>query len=264
MKVGEGTRKSEFLAEQNPMSNVKKVVGVISGKGGVGKSLVTSMLATLMNRKGYRTAILDADITGPSIPKHFGIDQQAEGGEQGILPVISKTGINIMSINFLLKNTTDPVVWRGPIIAGAIKQFWSDVMWGDIDYMFVDLPPGTGDAPLTIFQSLPVSGVIIVTSPQALVSMIVEKAVKMAEMMDIPILGLVENMSYLKCPDCESKIEVFGKSHINEIAHTYNIKVLAKIPMDVGLSSIVDQGLIEKFQGDWLGNMIDILEKVEV
>ncbi len=254
---------SRFLVEQNSMSNIKKVIGIISGKGGVGKSLITSMMATLMNRKGYRTAVLDADITGPSIPKAFGIQQQAEGIEQGILPVVSKTGISIMSINFLLKNTTDPVVWRGPIIAGAIKQFWSDVIWGDIDFMFVDLPPGTGDAPLTIFQSLPVDGVIIVTSPQALVSMIVSKAVKMAQLMDIPILAMVENMSYLQCPDCGTKINVFGESHIQEIAKTYNIDVSAKLPIDIRLSSIVDQGLIEDFQGNWLDGIVDILEKME-
>lgn len=254
---------SRFLVEQNSMSNIKKVIGIISGKGGVGKSLITSMMATLMNRKGYRTAVLDADITGPSIPKAFGIQQQAECIEQGILPVVSKTGISIMSINFLLKNTTDPVVWRGPIIAGAIKQFWSDVIWGDIDFMFVDLPPGTGDAPLTIFQSLPVDGVIIVTSPQALVSMIVSKAVKMAQLMDIPILAMVENMSYLQCPDCGTKINVFGESHIQEIAKTYNIDVSAKLPIDIRLSSIVDQGLIEDFQGNWLDGIVDILEKME-
>lgn len=254
---------SRFLVEQNSMSNIKKVIGIISGKGGVGKSLITSMMATLMNRKGYRTAVLDADITGPSIPKAFGIQQQAEGIEQGILPVVSKTGISIMSINFLLKNTTDPVVWRGPIIAGAIKQFWSDVIWGDIDFMFMDLPPGTGDAPLTIFQSLPVDGVIIVTSPQALVSMIVSKAVKMAQLMDIPILAMVENMSYLQCPDCGTKINVFGESHIQEIAKTYNIDVSAKLPIDIRLSSIVDQGLIEDFQGNWLDGIVDILEKME-
>lgn len=221
------------------------------------------MLAVLMNRKGYRTAVLDADITGPSIPKAFGIQQQAQGIEQGILPVVSKTGISIMSINFLLQNTTDPVVWRGPIIAGVIKQFWSDVIWGDIDFMFVDLPPGTGDAPLTIFQSLPVDGVIIVTSPQALVSMIVSKAVKMAQLMNVPILGMVENMSYLKCPDCGTRVNVFGESHIQEIAETYNIDVLAELPIDIKLSSMVDQGLVEDFQGNWLDSIVDILKKME-
>ncbi|NMB37947.1 MAG: Mrp/NBP35 family ATP-binding protein [Firmicutes bacterium] len=263
MKGSQEQQSSSFLVEQNAMSNVKKVIGIVSGKGGVGKSLITSMLAVLMNRKGYRTAVLDADITGPSIPKAFGIQQQAQGIEQGILPVVSKTGISIMSINFLLQNTTDPVVWRGPIIAGVIKQFWSDVIWGDIDFMFVDLPPGTGDAPLTIFQSLPVDGVIIVTSPQALVSMIVSKAVKMAQLMNVPILGMVENMSYLKCPDCGTRVNVFGESHIQEIAETYNIDVLAELPIDIKLSSMVDQGLVEDFQGNWLDSIVDILKKME-
>jgi len=263
MKGSQEQQSSSFLVEQNAMSNVKKVIGIVSGKGGVGKSLITSMLAVLMNRKGYRTAVLDADITGPSIPKAFGIQQQAQGIEQGILPVVSKTGISIMSINFLLQNTTDPVVWRGPIIAGVIKQFWSDVIWGDIDFMFVDLPPGTGDAPLTIFQSLPVDGVIIVTSPQALVSMIVSKAVKMAQLMNVPILGMVENMSYLKCPDCGTRVNVFGESHIQEIAETYNIDVLAELPIDIKLPSMVDQGLVEDFQGNWLDSIVDILKKME-
>lgn len=198
-----------FLAEPHPMSSIKKIIGVVSGKGGVGKSLVTELLAVGMNRRGKKTGILDADITGPSIPKAFGLDQKANGNDQGILPATTKTGIDIMSINLLLENTSDPVIWRGPVIAGAVKQFYTDVVWADIDTMFVDMPPGTGDVPLTVFQSLPVDGIIVVTSPQELVSMIVEKAVKMARMMNIPILGIVENMSYAECPDCGRKINVF-------------------------------------------------------
>ena len=240
--------KSEFLEALNPASSVKKVIGVVSGKGGVGKSLVTSMMAVSMNRKGRKTAILDADITGPSIPMAFGI------GNEGVmtspdgklmLPARSMEGVEIMSANLLLDKDTDPVIWRGPVIAGAVKQFWSETLWQDIDYMFVDMPPGTGDVPLTVFQSLPVDGIIVVTSPQDLVSMIVGKAVKMAKMMNIPVLGIVENYSYLACPDCGKHISVFGESHIDEVAAHYELPVLAKLPIDPKLAAAVDAGKIE-------------------
>ncbi|NLJ40403.1 MAG: Mrp/NBP35 family ATP-binding protein [Clostridiales bacterium] len=253
--------KADFSVEANELSNIKKVIGVISGKGGVGKSLVTSLLAVAMNREGYNTAILDADVTGPSIPKAFGINKKATGNELGMFPGKSKTGINIMSINMLLENETDPVVWRGPIISGTVKQFWSDVIWGDVDYMFIDMPPGTGDVPLTVFQSIPVDGIIIVTSPQELVSMIVAKAVKMTEMMKIPIVGIVENMSYFKCPDCDSKHLIFGESHIEDIAARHNLEVLARIPIDPKLARACDRGMIELFEGDWADNMVKVLEK---
>ncbi len=253
----------DFLEKPHELSNIKKVIGVVSGKGGVGKSLVTSILAASMNRKGYNTAILDADITGPSIPKAFGIEEKARANKLGWFPVKSNTGINIMSINLLVENDTDPVVWRGPIIASAVKQFWTDVIWGDIDYMFVDMPPGTGDVPLTVFQSLPVDGIIIVTSPQELVSMIVSKAVKMAEMMNIPIIGLVENMSYLKCPDCGKEIKVFGDSHIDEIAEEHNINLIAKMPIDPQLASSCDNGSIETFEVNYLDSITKILEEME-
>lgn len=249
-----------FLAEPHPMSSIKKIIGVVSGKGGVGKSLVTELLAVGMNRRGRKTGILDADITGPSIPKAFGLDQKAHGNDQGILPATTKTGIDIMSINLLLENTSDPVIWRGPVIAGAVKQFYTDVVWADIDTMFVDMPPGTGDVPLTVFQSLPVDGIIVVTSPQELVSMIVEKAVKMARMMNIPILGIVENMSYAECPDCGRKINVFGKSHINEIALSHGLSVLGRLPIDPALAAMVDAGDIENFDKDWLTPALDAIE----
>jgi Mrp family chromosome partitioning ATPase len=242
------------------MSNIKKVIGIVSGKGGVGKSLVTSLMAVTMNRRGFHSAILDADITGPSIPKAFGLKKKAVGNEMGLFPVKSNSGIDVMSINLLLNNETDPVVWRGPIIAGTVKQFWSDVIWNDVDYMFVDMPPGTGDVPLTVFQSLPVDGIIIVTSPQELVSMIVGKAVKMAEMMNIPILGLVENMSYFKCPDCNKEYPIFGESHIDEIAKQHNIKLTAKLPIDPKLADACDKGMIELFDGTWLEEIADSLE----
>lgn len=253
----------DFLEKSHELSNIKKVIGIVSGKGGVGKSLVTSILASAMNKKGYNTGILDADITGPSIPKAFGIEDKARANKLGWFPVKSKTGINIMSINLLVENDTDPVVWRGPIIASAVKQFWTDVIWGDIDYMFVDMPPGTGDVPLTVFQSIPVDGIIIVTSPQELVSMIVSKAVKMAEMMNIPIIGLVENMSYLKCPDCEKEIKVFGDSHIDEIAKDHNINVLAKMPIDPKLASSCDSGSIEILEVNYLNSISQILDEME-
>lgn len=253
----------DFSEKLNELSSVKRVIGVVSGKGGVGKSLVTSMLATTMNRRGYHTAILDADITGPSIPKAFGIKGKATGSEFGILPIKSKTGIDIMSINLLLENDTDPVVWRGPIIAGTVKQFWTDVIWNDVDFMFVDMPPGTGDVPLTVFQSIPVDGIIIVTSPQELVSMIVSKAVKMANMMNIPIIGVVENMSYFKCPDNDKDYKIFGESHIEEIAEKYNLEVLAMLPIDPKISAACDKGMIELYDGTWLDPIAKILEKME-
>jgi Mrp family chromosome partitioning ATPase len=254
--------KTDFSEKPHELSNIKKVIGIVSGKGGVGKSLVTSMLAVLMKRHDYKTAILDADITGPSIPKVFGLKQKAEGNELGLFPVKSKTGINIMSINLLLENDTDPVVWRGPVIANTVKQFWTDVIWGDIDFMFIDMPPGTGDVPLTVFQSIAVDGIIVVTSPQELVSMIVAKAVKMAEMMSIPILGIVENMSYVKCPDCNKEIKLFGDSNIEEIAKNYGIEVFAKLPIDPKIATACDKGMIELFNGAWLNNIAEKLEKM--
>ena len=251
-----------FLEKTNDLSHVKKVIGVVSGKGGVGKSLVTSLLATSLRRRGSDVAVLDADITGPSIPKCFGMKQRALSDENGIYPVATKTGIKVMSINLLLEEETSPVVWRGPVIAGAIKQFWTDVIWGNVDYMFVDMPPGTGDAPLTVFQSLPLDGILIVTSPQELVGMIVSKAVEMAKMMDVPVLGLVENMSYVKCPDCGREIHVFGESHIDEVAAKYDLKVLGKLPMDPLLASACDRGIIELFDGPWLDAAADLVESL--
>ena len=249
---------------ENPheMSDIKRVIGVVSGKGGVGKSMVTSLLAVTMNRLGYRTAILDADITGPSIPKAFGLKEKAAGTEHGIFPVVSKTGIEVMSINLLLENDTDPVVWRGPVIGGAVKQFWTDVIWNEIDYMFIDMPPGTGDVPLTVFQSIPVDGIIVVASPQELVSMIVAKAVKMADMMHIPVLGLVENLSYFHCPDNGKDYKVFGDSHIDEIAAEYHLEILAKLPIEPELAQQCDQGVIELFEGDWMSKAADALEQL--
>ena len=256
-------QKTDFSEKLHEMSSVKKVIGVVSGKGGVGKSLVTSMLAVTMNRREHNTAILDADVTGPSIPKVFGIKEKADGDEFGLFPVKTKTGIDVMSVNLLLENDTDPVVFRGPIISGTVKQFWTDVIWSNIDYMFIDMPPGTGDVALTVFQSIPVDGIIIVTSPQELVSMIVSKAVKMAEMMNIPIIGLVENLSYFKCPDNNKEYQIFGDSHIEEIAEKHNLKVLAKLPIDPRLAAVCDKGLIELFDGDWLDPVANILEKME-
>lgn len=249
-----------LIEKPNAMSKIGKVIGVVSGKGGVGKSMVTSMLSVIMKRRGYKTSVLDADITGPSIPKVFGLNQKATANEFGILPVKSKTGIDIMSINLLLENETDPVVWRGPVIAGTVKQFWTDVIW-DTDYMFIDMPPGTGDVPLTVFQSIPVDGIVIVTSPQELVSMIVEKAVKMAELMNVPILGLVENMSYFECPDCGKKHEIFGESHIDEIAAVHNIDTVCRIPINPKLAAASDGGMAELFDGDWLDGLADKIEK---
>lgn len=260
---GRGQEKKDFIEKPHELSSIKRVIGVVSGKGGVGKSLVTSMLAVTMNRLGYKTAVLDADITGPSIPKAFGINEKAQGSEHGIYPVKSMTGIEIMSVNLLLENDTDPVVWRGPILAGAVKQFWTDVVWSDVDYMFIDMPPGTGDVPLTVFQSIPVDGIVIVTSPQELVSMIVAKAVKMAELMKVPILGLVENLSYFECPDNGKRYKVFGDSHIDEIASKYELEVLAKLPIDPKISAACDRGVIELFEGDWLDGVAKLLEQME-
>ncbi len=248
-------RKADFREAPHRLSNIKKVIGVVSGKGGVGKSSVTSMMAVLTNRDGFKTAILDADITGPSIPKAFGIREKAMGTEEGILPVRSKTDIEIMSINLLLENDTDPVVWRGPVIAGTVKQFWTDVIWEDVDFMFVDMPPGTGDVPLTVFQSLPLDGIIVVTSPQQLVSMIVEKAVKMAELMNVPVLGIVENMSYFECPDCKEKHSIFGESNIEEIAEKYNIPRVVKLPITREVASACDKGIVELLGAEWLNEM---------
>ncbi|PHV70555.1 ATP-binding protein [Sporanaerobium hydrogeniformans] len=251
---------TSFIESPHPMSQIKKVIGVVSGKGGVGKSLVTSMLGTLMNRKGYQTAILDADITGPSIPKVFGITEKAAGNEMGIFPAVTKKGLKLMSVNLLLENDSDPVVWRGPVISGTVKQFWTDVIWEDVDYMFIDMPPGTGDVPLTVFQTIPLDGIIIVASPQELVSMIVAKAVNMAKMMHIPIIGLVENMSYVACPDCDKKIYVFGESHIEEIAKEYELEVLAKLPLDPKVAQLCDSGKIEEVEGNWLDQAVNKIE----
>ncbi len=254
------SEKKDFKEKQNDLSNIKKVIGIVSGKGGVGKSLVTSLLSVLTKRKGLKTAILDADITGPSIPKLFGLNKRAEAmDDKYLLPVISKTGIEVMSINLLLENENDPVVWRGPVIAGAVKQFWTDVVWGEVDYMFVDMPPGTGDVPLTVFQSLPVDGIVVVASPQELVSMIVAKAVKMANMMNIPVVALVENMSYFECPDCKKKIEIFGQSKVDKTASEFGIKNVAKLPINPEFASLADNGNIEEFKGEYLDNVVDAI-----
>ncbi len=259
----ERTEPVTLTEKLHDLSKVKKVIAVISGKGGVGKSLVTSLLAVAMNKKGYQSAILDADITGPSIPKAFGIDTKARMNEFGLLPVKTKTGISVMSVNLLLESETDPVVLRGPLIAGTVKQFWTDVIWDDVDFMFIDMPPGTGDVPLTVFQSIPVDGIIVVTSPQELVSMIVAKAVRMAEIMQIPIIGLVENMSYFRCPDNGKDYAIFGESHIEEIAKAHQLSVLAKLPIDPWLSKACDEGTIEDFDGNWLESLAEIIEKME-
>ena len=242
-------------------SRVDKVIAVVSGKGGVGKSLVTSLLACVMQRRGHQAAVLDADITGPSIPQAFGIHSGAIGGEDFIYANRSKTGIELMSINLLLPNETDPVVWRGPVIAGAVTQFWTDVLWEDVEYMFVDMPPGTGDVPLTVFQSLPVAGVIVVASPQELVSMIVAKAVNMANMMNVPVLGIVENMSYFQCPDCGKELKIFGESHIDEVAGQNGIDLIAKLPIDPAIAKACDEGRIEEIEGPWLSAIVDKIEQ---
>ncbi|WP_458863638.1 P-loop NTPase [Acidaminobacterium chupaoyuni] len=247
----------------HPGSHVKKVIGVVSGKGGVGKSLVTSLLAVEMQRRGHKTAILDADITGPSIPKAFGIHEKARGNGDGILPAVTKNGTEVMSINLLLENETDPVVWRGPVIATTVKQFWSDVIWNDVDYMFVDMPPGTGDVPLTVFQSLPVDAIIVVTSPQELVSMIVGKALKMAQLMNIPVLGVVENMSYVECPDCGKKILLYGESKTAQAAADEGLPLLAQMPIDPAVAALCDAGKIEEVQVNWMDRAVESLEKIE-
>ncbi len=250
---------ADFIEKPHAMSHIKRVIAVVSGKGGVGKSSVTAMLAVLLNRRGYRVAVLDADITGPSIPKMFGLHTRAVGDKNGIYPVESETGIQTISLNLLVSNETDPVVWRGPIIAGSVKQFWTDVIWGDIDYMFIDMPPGTGDVPLTVFQSIPVDGIVVVTSPQDLVSMIVAKAVKMAQMMNVPVLGVVENYSYLICPDCGRKIEVFGRSKADEAAKEQGLQVLAKLPIDPDFAALCDAGKVELFDHCFMDDAADAI-----
>lgn len=239
------SKKESLIEPCNSKSSIKKVIGVVSGKGGVGKSMVSAMLAVAMRRREQNVAILDADITGPSVPKMFGIQGPVNGDGEGIFPAETKTGIKVMSLNLLLDDETTPVVWRGPVIAGTVKQFWTDVFWGDIDWMFVDMPPGTGDVPLTVFQSIPLDGIVIVTSPQELVSMIVSKAVRMASLMNIPVLGIVENMSYLKCPDCGREIKLFGESHVDEVAKEYGLDVLARVPIDPALANLADKGAVE-------------------
>ena len=250
-----GDRKESLVEQTNKNSNVKKVIGIVSGKGGVGKSLVTSLLASHTAKCGKKCAVLDADLTGPSIPKAFGIRERAEADDDGLIPRESRSGIKIMSLNLLLENETDPVVWRGPVIAGTVKQFWTDVNWGEVDYMYVDMPPGTGDVPLTVFQSLPIDGIVIVTSPQELVSMIVEKAVKMARLMNVPILGLVENMSSYVCPDCGKEHAIFGVSRVEETAKAFDIPAFAKLPIDPTLAGLVDRGMVEAYDTEALSDL---------
>ncbi len=254
--------KTDFREDPHVLSRIRCVIGVVSGKGGVGKSLVTSLLGVIAKRAGLKVGILDADITGPSIPKIFGLREKAEGSELGLYPVASKTGIQIMSMNVLLEGDTDPVIWRGPIIAGAVKQFWTEVIWGDLDILFIDMPPGTGDVPLTVFQTIPVDGVVIVTTPQELVGMVVEKAVHMAEAMHVPIVGLAENMSYVKCPGCSLVISPFGESRLEEFAKKHNISAVAKLPIEPELASKCDLGKIESFEGDWLTGLFAAVENI--
>jgi len=254
-KGGNGIAKEPM----NPSSNVKKVIGVVSGKGGVGKSFVTASLACAMKQAGYKVGIMDADITGPSIPKMLGVHGQVVGTEEGMIPLEAENGIKVMSVNLLLDNEEDPVIWRGPVIAGVVKQFWNETVWGDVDYLFVDMPPGTGDVPLTVFQSLPVDGIVIVTSPQELVQMIVKKAYNMAEMMHVPVLGLIENFSYLKCPDCGKHIEVFGKSHLAEVAAVYKLPILGQIPMTPAIAAASDAGDVESLDVDWFDKAIEAI-----
>ena len=257
------SKKESLIEPCNSKSSIKKVIGVVSGKGGVGKSMVSAMLAVAMRRREQNVAILDADITGPSVPKMFGIHGPVNGDGEGILPAETKTGIKVMSLNLLLDDETTPVVWRGPVIAGTVKQFWTDVFWGDIDWMFVDMPPGTGDVPLTVFQSLPIDGIVIVTSPQELVSMIVAKAVNMAKLMNIPVLGIVENMSYFKCPDCGKEHEIFGSSKVEQVAKEYGIEHTARLPIDPVIATMVDAGEIESIDADALNELADFIEKGE-
>lgn len=251
------SKKQDLKVPANPYSQVRKVIGVVSGKGGVGKSMVTASLARMMIREGYTAGILDADITGPSIPKMYGVHDSAIGSEEGMFPCVAKDGTKIMSINLLLDREEDPVIWRGPIVANVVKQFWSDVMWGDLDFLFVDMPPGTGDVPLTVFQSLPVDGIVIVTSPQDLVQMIVKKAYNMAKAMNIPVIGIVENYSYLECPDCGKKISVFGESHIDEIATGLGTEVLGKMPIDPTLAEMVEKEKFYEVENKYLNNIVE-------
>ncbi len=252
-----GSKPQDMREPANPFSHINKVIAVVSGKGGVGKSMVTASLARMMRQQGFSVGILDADITGPSIPKMYGLHEKAKGSDQGIFPCEAKDGTRIMSVNLLLENESDPVIWRGPVIAGVVTQFWTDVMWGELDYLFVDMPPGTGDVPLTVFQSLPVDGIVIVTSPQDLVQMIVEKAYHMAEKMNIPVLGIVENYSYLVCPDCGKKISVFGESHIEEVAAGLGIPVLGKMPIDAGLAELVEQERFYEADNQYLEDAVN-------
>lgn len=262
----EGCEKNpkSFLEKTNELNSIKKVIGVVSGKGGVGKSLVTAMLSVLINRKGYNTGILDADITGPSIPKMFGIHRRAQANELGLFPEKTHNNIRIMSINLLLEQTDAPVIWRGPLLAGTVKQFWTDVIWGDLDFLFIDMPPGTGDVPLTVFQSIPLDGIVIVTSPQELVSMIVKKAYNMAKQMNIPVLGVVENMSYVKCPDCGKEIKLFGESNLAETAKDLNINILGRVPVDPVLAQLADKGEFERFNNDYLTDAAGKIETMFV
>ncbi len=254
--------KTSLLEPLNAHSSVKKVIGIVSGKGGVGKSMVTSLLASLVARKGYNVGILDADITGPSIPKAFGVKGQITGYDNFMVPKLSHSGIKIMSANLLLEKEDVPVIWRGAMIAGAVKQFWTDTVWEDLDYMFIDMPPGTGDVPLTVFQSIPLDGIVMVTSPQELVSLVVAKAVNMAKTMEIPIIGLVENMSYAECPDCGKKIEIFGKSKTEETAKKEGLELLARVPFNPQIAALADSGEIEKFSGDYFDKLVDVVEKM--
>lgn len=256
---GERQEPQSLLKEHHPDSHIGKVYGVVSGKGGVGKSMVTSQLAVTMQRRGFRAGVLDADVTGPSIPKAFGVHERAKSNGSALLPAVSRSGVEIMSTNLLLEHESDPVVWRGPVISGVVQQFWTDVLW-NVDYLFVDMPPGTGDVSLSVFQSIPLDGIIIVASPQELVGMIVEKAVKMAEMMEVPIVGLVENMSFMTCPDCGKKLYPFGEGKTAEAAARHNLKLLAQMPIDPALSALTDEGKIEDFQGDWLSAAADALQ----
>ena len=253
---------ADLHAPLHDLSSVKKVIAVVSGKGGVGKSMVTGMLSVLLRRREYSVAVLDADITGPSVPKMFGLHERAQGDDSGLYPVLTKTGIQAMSVNLLLENESDPVVWRGPVIAGTVKQFWSDVIWNDVDYMFVDMPPGTGDVPLTVFQSLPVDGIVVVTSPQELVSMIVEKAVNMAKLMNVPVLGLVENYSYVECPDCGKRFALFGESKLEQAAERHGLPILGRLPVDPRLAANADAGVLELFEGDWLNHAAGVMERI--
>ena len=257
------TEPESLLQKPHEQSHIKKVIGVCSGKGGVGKSMVTSLLAVAMQRMGLKVGILDADITGPSIPREFGLKQKAEGNDTGIFPVRTTTGIDVMSLNLLLPNDSDPVAWRGPIIAGAVTQFWTDVIWGDKDVLFIDMPPGTGDVMLTVCQSIPVDAAVLVSTPQELVGMIVEKSIKMVDMLNIPVIGLVENMSYVQCPDCGKKIEVFGESHVDAIARQYGIPHTAALPIDRKLAASADKGMIELTNGNWLDEIANAIDELQ-